>query len=300
MPNRGSADACFGAMWDHLLVRFFAQPLRGKRTEERLRVHYVVERELADRLRHASREERSRLYGEVYDELFRHVPDHPQLTKQLDRATRAAEVARQAELLAPFLSAETRFLELGAGDCALSLALASRVRHVWALDVSQEIFPTTVPPRNFEFVLSDGQSVPLPSGSVDLAYSNQLMEHLHPDDAVAQLEAIAEALAPGGRYVCVTPHGFTGPHDISKFFDLTPTGFHLKEYTVGELRHLMCSAGFRDVHVIVRARRHSWVVPARVATALEAVLAPLPLRIRRRVSVSPLRFVLGITVVATR
>ena len=49
------------------------------RSPERLRLHYEVERELSDRLRAASAEERATLYGEVYDELFRRVEDHPQL-----------------------------------------------------------------------------------------------------------------------------------------------------------------------------------------------------------------------------
>ena len=35
-----------------------------------LRQHYEVERELADRLRHATREQRRSLYGLVYDELY--------------------------------------------------------------------------------------------------------------------------------------------------------------------------------------------------------------------------------------
>lgn len=284
-------------VWKYPSVAFFAKPRPEPRTEERVRAHYEIERELADRLRSATREERSRLYGEVYDELFRRVPDHPQLMRPGDPAAR---VASQVALLTPFISAGTRFLELGAGDCALSLTLAPRVRHVWALDVSQEIVPGVLPHKNFELVLSDGQSVPVPPGSVDLAYSNQLMEHLHPDDASTQLVAIARALAPGGRYLCVTPHRFSGPHDISKFFDLTATGFHLKEYTVGELERLMRSAGFRDVRVVIRARGHWRVAPARVATVLEALLAPLPPRARRRIVRSPLRIVLRIAVIATK
>ena len=43
------------------------------RTTERIRAHYEVERELADRLRNAPREERRALYSLVYDELFRTI-----------------------------------------------------------------------------------------------------------------------------------------------------------------------------------------------------------------------------------
>ena len=84
-------------------------------------------------------------------------------------------------------------------------------------------------------VLSDGVSVEVPAASVTLAYSNQLMEHLHPDDALVQLRNIVRALAPGGLYVR-HPNRLTGPHDISMYFDRVATGFHLKEYTATESR----------------------------------------------------------------
>ena len=76
----------------------------------------------------------------------------------------------------------------------------------------------------------------MPAGSVDLAFSDQLMEHLHPDDAVEQLRNIHRALKPGGVYVCVTPNRLYGPSDISAFFDDEARGFHLKEYSLDEIR----------------------------------------------------------------
>ena len=53
-----------------------------ERTPERVRAHYEIEMGLAASLRSANREDRKRLYGELYDELYRRVPDHPQLTRQ--------------------------------------------------------------------------------------------------------------------------------------------------------------------------------------------------------------------------
>src|SRR6266436_5126674 len=52
--------------------------MRGElRSEAQLREHYLIERELADRLRCAGPAERRTLYPLVYDELFRRVPAHP-------------------------------------------------------------------------------------------------------------------------------------------------------------------------------------------------------------------------------
>ena len=60
------------------------------RSAENIRQHYIIERELADRLRHASREERrAGLYAAVYNELFRRVADHPQIARKSNPAAQA-------------------------------------------------------------------------------------------------------------------------------------------------------------------------------------------------------------------
>ena len=193
-------------------------PSGQTRSPERLRAHYEIERELSDRLREGSFADRSRLYTEVYEELFARVPDHPQLTWAEDEAERRETVAKQLRMLAPFLGGSPVFLEIGAGDCALSAAVAERTgAPVHAVDVSPTIVNLTDLPAGVEVHLSDGREIPAPPGSVDVAYSNQLLEHLHPDDALTQTRNVFEALRPGGVYVCLTPNRLTGPHDISMF-----------------------------------------------------------------------------------
>jgi hypothetical protein len=138
----------------------------------------------------------------------------------------------------------------------------------------------------------------VPPDSVQLAYSHQLMEHLHPDDAVDQLTAIYRALAPGGRYVCVTPNRLCGPHDISTYFDETPTGFHLREYTSGEMAALFRKVGFARVQVILGWGGHALpgLLPLWPVAWLEAGLERLPRAIRR----SAARALLAVRLVATK
>jgi len=224
------------------------------RTPERIREHYLIERELADRLRRAGSEERRSLYTAVYDELHRRVPDHPQLAQKADPGAKARDLRRQIGLVGRFLRPHYTFLEVGPGDCALAIEVAGRVREVIAVDVSREIAKGGPAPRNFTLVISDGVSIPVLPESVDLAYSNQLMEHLHPEDALEQLRNIHKALKPGGRYLCVTPNRLSGPHDVSRHFDDVATGFHLKEYTVGELVAAFKAAGFSGVRAMVGAK----------------------------------------------
>ncbi len=224
------------------------------RSPEQLWEQYVVEKELAGMLRAAPRAQRARLYSWAYDELFRRIPHHPQLRIKASPEEQSRRIAQQMRLLDSWLEPETVFLEIGAGDCALSFAVAKRVARVYAVDVSTTITSAASLPPNFELLLSDGTSIPTPDGKVTLAYSNQLMEHLHPEDAYLQLTNICSALAPGGTYICITPGRLTGPHDISKYFDDVATGFHLKEYTSTELITMFRRAGFRTARQWLRIR----------------------------------------------
>lgn len=272
-----------------------------RRTSERLRAHYEVEKGLANRLRQAPPLQRGRLYASLYDELYQRVPDHPQLTRRKSVPERQQTIAREFRRIRRFLKANNVFLEVGAGDCALSFQVASVVKQVYAVDVSAEITRRTSPPENFQLILSDGCGIPVPPGSVDVAYSNQLMEHLHPDDADRQLQNIFEALAPGGIYICLTPNRLSGPHDISKYFDPIATGFHLKEYRAKELSSQFKGVGFSRVHVLLGARGRDMLLPVLPVVLLEDILTKLPSALQSRISTMlPVRWLLGIRFVGVK
>ena len=271
------------------------------RPPDLLRQQYEVERELADRLRHASREQRRTLYRDVYDELYQRVPHHPQLTRRSSPDLTREALAPQLRLLEPYLLPESTVLEIGPGDCELSVILAQRVRQVYGLDVSEEITQRMVLPSNFKLILSDGTSVPVPPDSIDVAFSNQLMEHLHPDDAVEQLQGIWRALRPGGVYICITPNRLNGPHDVSRFFDAVATGFHLKEYTVGELSKLFHKVGFRKVQALLGRRGACVPAPVWPVEAGEALLGMVPRKFRRALGLTlPVRAFLSVRLLATK
>lgn len=265
------------------------------RTRDQLRQHYEVERELADRLRRATKEERRGLYSAVYDELFKRVPLHPQHTNTASPGRLAADVAEKMQIAAPFLKPDTVFLEVGPGDCEFAKAVAEKVARVLAIDVSDEITRKRALPPNLELVLSDGSSIPVPRGSVHVAYSNQLMEHLHPDDALDQLRGLYDALAPGGVYICITPSRLTGPHDISFAFDREASGFHLKEYTVGDLAALFREVGFDQVCIIFGGRGKFILLPTWTATGFEKLLSLLPHSLRKAIALKPpFRWLFGV------
>jgi hypothetical protein len=121
--------------------------MRETRTIERLRSHFEIEVELADRLRTAGPEERRRLYGRVYDELFERVPDHLQLTRRAAAAEQAAYAEQQVALIRQILPPGGSYLEVGAGDCATVLRVAEFARGATAVEVSADIVPRDLPPN---------------------------------------------------------------------------------------------------------------------------------------------------------
>ena len=253
------------------------------RTYEQIKRHYLIERELAGRLRSASRQERKHLYTSLYDEFTRRVPDHSQALREKARPEkRTKRVLREVRFISRFLTEDASFLEIGAGDCAVSAEVSRSVAKVVAIDVSHEAAANSSYPANLEWIISDGISVPVPDNSVNVTYSNQLMEHLHPDDAIDQLQSIYQSLVTGGVYICSTPNRLSGPHDVSRYFDREPTGFHLKEYSSSELEELFGKVGFAKTTIFCGGSRRYIKTPSVLVKLYESVFETLPFLLRQK------------------
>jgi ubiquinone/menaquinone biosynthesis C-methylase UbiE len=255
-----------------------------ERSFDSIKRHYIIEKELANKLKMSTKEQRKKLYASVYDELFQRVSDHPQLLRKTTEISKNNGVLEQLRFLRKFVLSWQTFLEIGAGDCQLSFSVAKHVCKVFAVDVSEEIANNSERPSNFELVLSDGTSIPICEESIDIAYSNQLIEHLHPEDALDQVSNIYRVLKSGGLYVCITSHRFSGPHDISKYFDKEAQGLHLKEYTYRELSCLMKNAGFKTVNIYIGGRGIFMRFPYILTLIIEKIFKLLPYKLRKKLS----------------
>lgn len=207
----------------------------------------------------------------------------------------------QARFLAPYLTKDARYLEVGPGACSLACHIAPQVNRVYAVDVTSSLIDGVALPTNLEFVISDGASIPVPQGSIDVVFSNQLMEHLHPEDALRQLANIHRAMKVGGTYLCFTPNRLSGPHDISKHFDDEATCFHLQEYTYQVLCSLFESVGFGRFKAVIGYRGWGMRTSTRAIQRVESLLEHLPMRARKVISRSPpIRLVLGVKLLAQK
>jgi SAM-dependent methyltransferase len=274
-----------------------------KRAPEIIEATYLLEKELGDRLRSSTKAERKQLYISLYNNLFQKLPFNPFLLENTDPEIGAWIVARRMDLLENFLSPDTVFSEIGAGSCRLSIEIAKQVKKAIALDVSSEVGQQTDTPDNFEFVVTDGITIPVPNDSITIAFSHQLMEHLHPEDALEQLQNIYAAIAPGGSYICVTPNRLSGSHDTSQFFDNVVSGWHLKEYTLSELYDLFRQVGFTKVGYYKYGKGVSFNIPLNSVTIAivriaEKLIDILPPSLKRQVA--QLFLFRGITIIGTK
>lgn len=240
-----------------------------------LRRHFEIERELANRLRVASKEERRTLYGEIYEELFRRVemPGNSEAQR--------AQVGLLLELVGPFVEGRKTFLEIGAGSCDLSLALAERLERVWAVDAVDPGLPPGSASPGFSFVAARDVRAMVPKGGVDVALSCHFVEHLHPDDLTDHLVEVFDLLAEDGVYLVVTPNRIYGPHDISRGFSDRAEGLHLREYTHADLARELRRAGFGEVRAVGRLGQPSRAGRLGAIGAVERVLDALSGRWRR-------------------
>lgn len=253
------------------------QPLPGSRSYAQILHHYQVEKALADQLKATDRAGRVRIYQTMYDILFREVPDHPRLSRRHDE--HASEHANRGKLalLRPVLAPDHIVLEFGSGDCAFMAMLSAQVRQTVAVDISDQRDRERCFPDNLRHVVYDGFDLDcIQPGSVDVAFSDQLIEHLHPEETAAHLRLVARLLKPGGCYVLNTPHPMNGPHDVSKYFSDVAQGFHLKEWTFTELAALLRDSGFSRIHARWTARRINFPLPMGLVRLMEAGLARLP------------------------
>jgi ubiquinone/menaquinone biosynthesis C-methylase UbiE len=253
------------------------------------RRQYEVEKKLADKLRDSDRTERKLLYKEIYDYLYKEFPHLAPIRRSAETEAISKFVSPQMRYLKPFLNHDSKFMEIGAGDCTLALHVAKNCREVIAVDVSEEVTKkvrgTTIP-SNFRLVICNGVEIPLPRNSINIAYSSQLIEHLYPDDAIIQLKEIYDALVPSGIYICITPNKLTGPHDVSKYFDKIATGLHLKEYTYKEITNLFRKAGFSRVFGLITTRFRSspFLCPIFLLILIEKFAGLFPKEISKKIA----------------
>ena len=248
------------------------------RSYEQIKNHFLVEKAIAARLMLSTRTERALLYKTMYDELFSLVPDHPRLTRQSNEDLQTRINKKKYLYVKRFINSSTKLVEFAPGDCSFSMELAHQVKFVYGVDISNQMqAQAQVIPDNFKLIIYDGYNLQgINNDSIDLIFSDQLIEHFHPEDTKLHFELAYRLLKTGGKYVFHTPHYLTGPSDVSSYFSDEPVCFHLKEWTFSELKTLLKEVGFSNVLAYWKIKGSIVRVPYIYFELCEKILGQFP------------------------
>jgi SAM-dependent methyltransferase len=179
-----------------------------------------------------------------------------------------------------------RILEIGCGFGTTIASLANGVRTLQGIDIVPKLFAQAAAANpSIRFESCNAVKFDFSGDPFDVIYSIDFLEHLHPDDVPEHFVSVFRSLVPGGRYIVMTPHAFTGPHDLSQFFGKTPDAFHLKEYRFRDLVALGREAGFQRLRSPLLPFRAygAWprlegrmLVPVAYKSLLEPLLLAVP------------------------
>jgi SAM-dependent methyltransferase len=225
---------------------------------------------------------RRQLYSDFYSRLADFMEEHEPGKKNWGSFS-----PELMQLMAPFVRDKT-VLEFGCGYGFATFDLALYARQVIAADEARPMIAqmqarvaekhlTTIEP----VLLEDDPERALSRwlDAVDVLYSNDVVEHLHPDDLSDHLALAFRLLRPGGLYICMTPNRITGPHDVSGHFlpyHSKAQGAHIREYSHRELRDVFRAAGFAKFRTPVTAVGYHRL---RSDAAYRRLLVPLQFKI---------------------
>lgn len=255
------------------------RPAPSHRSYEQIRNHYLVEKAIAEKLKESDREERKLIYATMYDELFSKVPDHPRLTRRKSSQLTSSANEAKLSLIRRFLDESAVLVEFAPGDCRFGIEVARHVKYVYGVDISDQRNPADAIPDNFTLIVYDGYSLDeIESNSVDIVFSDQLIEHFHPDDTKLHFELVYRILKKGGKYIFRTPQVLTGPHDVSQYFSDEAECFHLKEWTYIEIRRMLKDLDYSGFHTYWNTKGMVVRLPYIWFTFFERVLGLFPKR----------------------
>ncbi|MEO7803955.1 MAG: class I SAM-dependent methyltransferase [Actinomycetota bacterium] len=223
-------------------------------TEEMILRHWELEKELTGRLLGSQPSNRWQIFEECYTTLY------SELAWLNDKTPSDVASGRGHSEWARFIGPPPKYVyEVGSGKGALITYLAGSGYVCRGSEVTKTRGEAlTEQHSNLSWGITDGVHLDEfePAAAYDAVISDQVIEHLHPDDLSEHFRGAFAILKHGGRYVFSTPHRFYGPMDVSRVFKCdTPKGMHLKEYTFAELVNAARQAGFGSFAAPLRVPR---------------------------------------------
>ena len=200
-------------------------------------------------LREQDFEQRARLYDDFYSEL---IPLY-------GRTAGPAEEDRSKDKYVKLFRKELegkRIADFGCGQGHMLLAI-NRLLETKGLTGIDVVFPEELKKhKEIDFVEANLMTHQLKE-PIDVAFSDNVLEHLVPEDAAIHLKNIYDNLNPGGKLIIIMPNRLFGPWDVTRIKDfsqsgkLAAEGGHVNESTHYEMVAQLKAVGFQQFSTIM-------------------------------------------------
>jgi SAM-dependent methyltransferase len=246
---------------------------------DEVKAQALLEGELTDRLLLSTPDNRWSEFSAAYGRLFSELPWRQSAGDGQD--------LRDFQCWSALVGRNKTLLEIGSGGGQLIRSLAARGHSCFASEVTPERGEKFVPPEDgVTWVRMDGVHLTrfVDESAFDVILSDQVFEHLHPDDQLDHMREARKALRDGGRYILRAPHRAAGPRDLSEVFGLDEAVFlHLCEPDYGMMRDLCRRAGFRRTSAVLAVRRFGLVLKSSLLLDYQTLIE----RVERRFAATP-------------
>jgi SAM-dependent methyltransferase len=232
--------------------------LHDEISEEMILKHWELEKSLTKQLLASTYQNRWETFERCYHILYSEID----WLNKLTGSNAASSISKEGPIWTRIIGELPKALyEVGSGKGHLISYLANCGYNCRGTEITRERGERFVSGHpNLSWGISDGVHLDQfeCANAYDVVVSNQVIEHIHPDDLLEHFKSVRTILRNGGKYIFTTPHEFVGPSDISSVFKCEKLmGMHLKEYSYGELRELLIKAGFNELYSL-------WNVPKKV------------------------------------
>lgn len=217
--------------------------------------HYETEKQYARQILETPKgsEERRVLFQQAYSDVIGNIIEQYQPGGGETNYTDTV-VAIVKSLLPSSRKRSAKIFDLGCGSGHLLIALVKDGYDVYGIDVSEasiEEAKLDLSPFDKSDRVRHGDILDYdPPAKFDVIVMDNVIEHLVPDETPDILAKCYEMLDHEGYLVVLTPHSFSGPHDVSKYFvpfGAKAEGFHLKEFSFTDMNQFLSNAGFQEV-----------------------------------------------------
>ncbi len=175
------------------------------------------------------------------------------------RSHNVRDVSNSAEYLRPFLGADTRLLDVGAGPGSITVDFASIVARVTATEIDEAALSLSRDLAagrgldNLDFSVEDVHALSFADDSFDVVHAHQVLQHV--GDPVTALREMRRVTVPGG-VVAARDADYAGFHwfpvlpELDRWLDLYRRAAHANGGEPDAGRRLLAwarAAGFEDV-----------------------------------------------------